>query len=77
MDTNKKLVKKLGRKYDVPAFTCEKELLKIDDIDAVYIATPTYLHCKQVLMAAEAKKHVLCEKPIALNLEQAKKMHHT
>ncbi len=41
------------------------ELLKRDDVDAVYIALPTSLRKPWVLRAAEAGKHVLCEKPIA------------
>lgn len=37
------------------------------DIDAVYIATPVYAHCSQALKAIEQKKHVLCEKILAVN----------
>ncbi len=40
----------------------------------MYIATPTHLHHKHVLMAARAGKHVLCEKPLALNVQQAEEM---
>lgn len=63
----------LGRKYGVPSFTDEESLLA-SGIDAVYIATPTHLHCKQTLLAARAGKHVLCEKPMAMSLEEAEKM---
>ncbi|WP_055669294.1 Gfo/Idh/MocA family protein [Desnuesiella massiliensis] len=50
------------------------ELLKREDIDVVDICLPTYLHCEYVLKVAAAKKHVLCEKPMALNLEEGRKM---
>lgn len=45
-----------------------------DDIDVVDICLPTYLHHEYVLKAAEAKKHVICETPMALDLEQAREM---
>jgi 1,5-anhydro-D-fructose reductase (1,5-anhydro-D-mannitol-forming) len=43
-------------------------------VDAVYVATTNDLHHGQVLAAAKAGKHVLCEKPLALNLKQAREM---
>jgi len=67
----KKLANKHGAKgyYDnVP------DLLKDEQIDAVYIATPVYLHCEQTIQAAEHGKHVLCEKPMAMTVEECKRM---
>lgn len=43
------------------------EIANNDDIDVVYIVVPTALHAKYAIMAAEAGKHVWCEKPMALN----------
>jgi predicted dehydrogenase len=44
------------------------------DIDAVYVATPAYVHHEQVLACADAGKHVLCEKPLGMTVEQANEM---
>jgi phthalate 4,5-cis-dihydrodiol dehydrogenase len=49
-------------------------LLARDDVDAVYIATPTDLHAEHVIAAAGAGKHVLCEKPMATTLAEAQAM---
>ena len=51
-----------------------QELLGDDEIDAVYIATPVNLHCEQTIAAATAGKHVLCEKPMAINPVECDKM---
>jgi 1,5-anhydro-D-fructose reductase (1,5-anhydro-D-mannitol-forming) len=51
-----------------------EDLLGSSDIDAVYISTTNELHCDQVFSAAAAGKHVLCEKPLALTLDDARAM---
>ena len=48
-----------------------RELLRRDDVDLVYIATPPFLHHPQALAALQAGKHVIVEKPLALTVEQA------
>ena len=50
------------------------DLLSDDEIDAVYIATPVHLHAAQAIAAAEAGKHVLCEKPMAMNPQECDRM---
>ncbi|OGC22151.1 hypothetical protein A3J90_01860 [candidate division WOR-1 bacterium RIFOXYC2_FULL_37_10] len=50
------------------------ELLKDTNIDAVMICTPTHLHKQQVVMAAKAKKHIFCEKPMTINIKDADEM---
>ncbi|NOT46575.1 MAG: Gfo/Idh/MocA family oxidoreductase, partial [Acidobacteria bacterium] len=51
-----------------------REMLADDEIDAVYVATPVYLHAEQTIAAAEAGKHVLCEKPMAMTAEECDHM---
>jgi predicted dehydrogenase len=50
------------------------ELLRRDEVDVVYIATPPFLHFPQALAALEAGKHVIVEKPLALTVAQADKL---
>lgn len=53
------------------AFGSYEELLADDEIDAVYNPLPNHLHLPFTLSAIKAGKHVLCEKPIGLNKEEA------
>jgi 1,5-anhydro-D-fructose reductase (1,5-anhydro-D-mannitol-forming) len=55
------------------ALTSYKNLLTDPGVDAVYIATPNALHPDQVVAAAEAGKHVLCDKPLALTIADAQR----
>jgi len=50
------------------------ELLADKEIEAVYVATPVHLHAAQTVAAAEAGKHVLCEKPLAMNPAECDRM---
>ena len=59
----------------IPKSTTDLETLVGDpDIDAIYISTTNELHRDQTLAAARAGKHVLCEKPLALSLDDARAM---
>jgi len=55
-------------------YTDHKEALKQKDVDAVVISTPTFTHANIAIDAAEAGKHVFCEKPMALTLREADEM---
>ncbi len=65
-------VERVAEAFHVPrAYTNEEELLADPAVEAVYIASPVHCHARQIRMAAAAGKHVLCEKPLVLNLRQA------
>ena len=51
-----------------------RDLVRDEEIDAVYVATPVHLHAEQTIAAAEAGKHVLCEKPMAMNVAECDRM---
>tara|TARA_B100000953_G_scaffold225829_1_gene187342 strand:+ start:336 stop:1319 length:984 start_codon:yes stop_codon:yes gene_type:complete len=53
-------------------FNNYNDLVKCDEIDAVYIATLNNTHLDLIKLCAENKKNILCEKPMSLNIEEAK-----
>jgi len=61
---------KLADKYDAKAFESYEEMLKLEEVDIVTIATPSGLHMEPTIAAAEAGKHVICEKPLDVTLER-------
>ncbi len=56
------------------AYTDYQDLLSDREVDVIYISTPNALHAEQAIAAAGAGKHVLCEKPLALTVADAKRM---
>lgn len=62
----------LADQYQARAYPDFAEMLA--DVDVVDICTPTHLHHAQVLQAAAAKKHIICEKPLARTVSQAQEM---
>jgi len=65
----------LARKYEVPrCASSPEELLEAGDLDAVYVVTPNAQHAELTVMAAARGLHVLCEKPMAVDLPEARRM---
>ena len=64
----------LAKQYEAKAYADYKEMLAKADIDAVVVAGPNGLHAEQSIAALNAGKHVLVEKPMALNRAQALEM---
>jgi predicted dehydrogenase len=60
--------------YGVPGYSSFEEGLADPRVNAVYVATPVVLHRPSVLAALAAGKHVLCEKPVAMNFIEAEEM---
>jgi predicted dehydrogenase len=64
-----------GRDFGVPrVFTDYHELLALDELDGVSVATPPFAHRDATVAALQAGKHVLCEKPMAMDVAEAKEM---
>ena len=62
-------------KHNIPhTFTSLEEMAKSPLIDAVYIATPNYVHAEQSILCMNHGKHVLCEKPFASNAREVRQM---
>ena len=58
-------------KHQIPhTFTSLEEMAKSPLVDAVYIASPNYLHAEQSILCMKHGKHVLCEKPFASNARE-------
>jgi predicted dehydrogenase len=60
--------------YALPAYEAVAEMCRSAPIDAVWIATPNTVHCEHALAAVANGKHVICEKPMAVTLEQCDAM---
>ena len=65
----------LAKKYGIPrVFTDYREMLKERDIEMITIAAPNRLHAQMTLDGARAGKHVVCEKPLAMSVEEGEQM---
>lgn len=72
MSPNEAHVKAFAKQHQIPNwFTDIEAFLALDEIDMVILGAPNYLHCELAVKIAEAKKHVVVEKPLCLNLEEA------
>jgi len=74
-DLNEELLKERAEQYGAESYTTDyHELLARDDVEAVSVVTPDFLHREVVLAAAEAGKHILLEKPMATTVEDCEAM---
>ena len=65
----------LAKKYGIPrVFVDYREMLKERDIEMVTITAPNFLHARMTIDIANAGKHVVCEKPLCMTLEEADEM---
>ena len=63
----------VARQFGAAYASSEQELFA-SECDAIYIASPVHCHSNQVAGAARARKHILCEKPLGLNVDEAAAM---
>ncbi|MBE6689184.1 MAG: Gfo/Idh/MocA family oxidoreductase [Ruminococcaceae bacterium] len=74
-DIHEEIAKKTAEDFNIPDwYTDYDEMLKRDDIDVIIVCTPDGVHKDGVVKALRAGKHVMCEKPMALDLEDCKEM---
>jgi predicted dehydrogenase len=73
-DANAERAEEVGKRLGVAAYRDDSGLLERPDLDAVSIATPDHLHAQSVQAALAAGKHVLVEKPLATDLDEAEAM---
>jgi len=73
-DSVREKAEKIATSYGCRMFGEAEQLIENSNVDIIDVCLPTYLHPKYTLQALEAGKHVFCEKPIALTVEDGKKM---
>ena len=74
-DANEATAREAAEKFDVPhGFTDYKQMLELDTIDAIDVCTPNFLHKQPTIDAFKAGKHVIVEKPLAMNATEGQEM---
>lgn len=68
-DVNEKIGKELADKHGCAFFSDAEKMLQEIDVDIVDICVPTSFHKQNILLAAKYKKHIVCEKPVTLTME--------
>ncbi|WP_105617520.1 Gfo/Idh/MocA family protein [Vallitalea okinawensis] len=70
---NKEKAKKASKEWNIPVFyDSYDQLLQDKKIEAVYIPLPNHMHAEWIKKCADAGKHIICEKPLALDADEAK-----
>lgn len=59
---------------DAKVYTSVEEMASDPQVDAIYVGTPNQTHCEYTITSLKAGKHVLCEKPLALNAAEGRRM---
>jgi len=68
-------VREFAQRHQIPHyFTDYRKLLEMDEVDMIVIGVPNDLHAQVTIDAANAGKHVVCEKPLCMNLQEADRM---
>lgn len=74
-DANAERAKWIAERFGIRDYYSDPtRMIERKDIDAVDICLPTYLHSEYILLAAENRKHIFCEKPMTLNVKHAEKV---
>lgn len=74
-DLNEARVKEVADKYNIKHYTTKiEDLASLDEVDAISVCTNNNAHMEAAIAAAKAGKHILCEKPMAMNVSQAEAM---
>lgn len=73
-DTDPARMRETSSQHGVPCYATLRELLSGSDADVIALATPSGLHARQAIEAAEAGRHVVTEKPMATRWDDGKKM---
>ncbi len=72
--THRPAAKAAAARFGVEDIIEVEKLCAMDEVDLIYIATPPFLHYEQAMLALDHGKHVICEKPLAMDLKQADEM---
>jgi phthalate 4,5-cis-dihydrodiol dehydrogenase len=73
-DVRPAALEQFAREFQAETFRSVEDLCRSPNVDAVYVCTPNHLHAEHVILAAEHRKHIIVEKPMALTLAECEAM---
>jgi phthalate 4,5-cis-dihydrodiol dehydrogenase len=73
-DINPRIRQAFSARYEVPCYSSVEEMCRDSNVEAVWVSTPNRFHAPHTIIAADHGKHVVVEKPMALNLKEAAEM---
>ena len=74
VDTNPRALENFRERHGAKTYGSIEELCKDPEVDTVWIATPTPLHCPHTVLAANSGKHVVVEKPMSVSLSESQQI---